>query len=124
MPIPAARTLAIGGGLGALSYYYLSQNNKIASVNTETRIPASVTSNKKQNYTLLEPQEIDNRLLSGQFSNKLPFNHIKATYTNQLPSNDPVEDNFSINTFQNGLIAGVYDGKRHCAFFLHASLIS
>lgn len=108
LPIRTLTTIAGLGLTGAGGYYYGSNIKKQQPV-LETPIP--VTTEKKQNYSLLDPKEIDDRLRSGQFSNKLNLDYIKATYTNQLPSNDPVEDNFSINTFQNGLIAGVYDGN-------------
>ncbi|KAI8979803.1 phosphatase 2C-like domain-containing protein [Mycotypha africana] len=66
-------------------------------------------------FTLLTQTDIDTRLRSGQSISKLDHAQhqvkgVKAIYSNQLPSNDPVEDNYSIHTFQNGLIAGVYDG--------------
>lgn len=126
---PLVRTIAAVTGLaatGAGSYYYVNKTRQEAS---NTNVPAATsTPTKPQNYvpryydsrpfTLLTSSEIDTRLRSGQLAVKTHINNVKAIYTNQLPSNNPVEDNFSIDTFQNGLIAGVYDGKIHIYIYI------
>ncbi|KAI9318595.1 phosphatase 2C-like domain-containing protein [Dichotomocladium elegans] len=63
-------------------------------------------------FRMLTKEEIDRRLRSGQFvtqSNQFPW--VKAIYTNRMPSNNPTEDNFSVNTIQDDKVfVGVYDG--------------
>lgn len=112
MPIPLRVALTTAAGLGAAGsggYYFLTKTNK------QTSEPIQTKSEPKhydwRPFQLLSREEIDSRIRSGQFVSKLEIDRVKAVYTNQLPSNDPVEDNYSINTFQQGLIAGVYDGK-------------
>jgi muramidase (phage lysozyme) len=120
MPVPV-RTLAAVTGLaatGAGGYYFANKTRQEAS---KAIVPVAATPETKQPYvpkyydsrafTLLTSSDIDARLRSGQLAIKTNTKNIKAIYTNQLPSNNPVEDNFSIDTFQNGLIAGVYDGN-------------
>jgi hypothetical protein len=115
MTIPV-RTLATVAGLSLSAgsgYYFINKNNKAAAVVTESVTP-SVKKPKfydSRPFTLLTATDIDERLRSGQFANKIQTQNVKAIYSNQLPSNNPVEDNYSIHTFSNGLIAGVYDGK-------------
>lgn len=107
LPVRTLTTIAGLGLTGAGGYFYAKSLPTV-----DKPIPTlDKKRDLKQNFQMLESKEIDDRLRSGQFSNKLNFDNIKSTYTNQLPSNNPVEDNFSINTFQNGLIAGVYDGE-------------
>lgn len=114
MAIPVRTLTAIAGlGLtGAGGYYFI--NNKPPQVVVKETV-VQIKEPKyydSRPYTLLTDTDINNRLRSGQFANKIQTNSVKATYTNRLPSNNPVEDNYSIHTFQNGLIAGVYDGKK------------
>jgi hypothetical protein len=116
MPIPI-RTLTTVAGLsltGAGGYYYMNTNKSKQLV--KEAVPVTPVRKEPKYYdsrpfTLLTSNDIDERLRSGQFANKVTTNNVKAIYTNQLPSNNPVEDNYSIHTFQNGLIAGVYDGN-------------
>lgn len=116
MAIPVRTLTAVAGlGLTGAGGYYFAKNNK------HTVMEATIPTTKEEQpyvprfydsrpFTLLSSSDIDERLRSGQFATKVKTKNIKAIYTNQLPSNNPVEDNYSINTFQNGLIAGVYDG--------------
>lgn len=67
-------------------------------------------------YKLLTPSEIDERLTSGQCVNRTNLARVQRVFTNRLPSNEPVEDNYSVNTFEDKLIAGVYDGNRISIF--------
>jgi hypothetical protein len=118
MPIPVRTLTAIAGlGLtGAGGYYYYNQQEHPAPVPEK---PAYVPKHHDPRpFTLLDHSEIDNRLRSGQSANKVNVNNVKATYTNQIASNNPIEDNYSINTFDSGLIAGVYDGKKIVALTL------
>lgn len=118
MAIPVRTLTAVAGlGLTGAGGYYLASSKQAvqakeagAAVNAKEQpyVPRFYDSRP---FTLLSSSDIDERLRSGQFATKVKTNNIKAIYTNQLPSNDPVEDNYSINTFQNGLIAGVYDGE-------------
>lgn len=128
MAIPV-RTLATVAGLsltGASGYYFVNKENKAKQLLKETPVAPVLKEPKyydSRPFTLLTSNDIDERLRSGQFANKITTNNVKAIYTNQLPSNNPVEDNFSIHTFQNGLIAGVYDGNysplaRSCLFII------
>lgn len=120
MAIPVRTLTAVAGlGLTGAGGYYLASSKQA----TPAKEAVAVANAKEQPYvprfydsrpfTLLSSSDIDERLRSGQFATKVKTNHIKAIYTNQLPSNNPVEDNYSINTFQNGLIAGVYDGESY-----------
>lgn len=114
MSIPVRTLTAIAGlGLtGAGGYYFI--NNKPPQVIKETVVQFKEPKYyDSRPYTLLTDTDITNRLRSGQFANKIQTNNVKAIYTNQLASNNPVEDNYSVHTFQNGLIAGVYDGKNN-----------
>lgn len=113
----SARTLTAIAGLGLTGAggYYFIKPTKIINTVEPVKIPKYHDSRP---FTLLARTEIDERLRSGQFANKIKTNQVKAIYTNQLASNNPVEDNYSIHTFQNGLIAGVYDGNAILFFFL------
>lgn len=101
--ISTATALA-GAGLG---YAYYSQQK------TETPKPKEFPKHFDPHpFQHLSQQEIDARLRSGQIINKSNAKWVKAIYTNRMASNDPVEDNYSVNTFQGSkLLAGVYDGK-------------
>ncbi|KAI8072174.1 phosphatase 2C-like domain-containing protein [Gilbertella persicaria] len=126
MSIPV-RTITTIAGLsltGAGGYYYAVNKklpNEAVTISTQPSTPKHYD---HRPFTLLSSQDIDQRLYSGQFVTKPQTNKIKAIYTNQLPSNDPVEDNYSINTFQQGLIAGVYDGHigPHCSRLIKKQL--
>ncbi|KAI7907066.1 phosphatase 2C-like domain-containing protein [Cokeromyces recurvatus] len=115
MPVPI-RTLTAAAGLGLTGvggYYYIHTKQAIKEAATPITVKESFVPKHYDSrpFTLLTSQEIDERLRAGQFITKTKnINNVKAVYTNQLPSNNPVEDNYSIHTFQNGLIAGVYDG--------------
>lgn len=116
MPIPV-RTLTTIAGIGLTGaggyYYYINNNNQPTVVPTPEK-PAYIPKYyDPRPFTLLDSSEIDARLRSGQSANEINAKNIKSTYTNQLASNNPIEDNYSINTFQGGLIAGVYDGKNN-----------
>lgn len=116
MAIPIRTLTAVAGlGLtGAGGYYYMNngkQSQVKEPVTTANKVPAAPKYYDSRPFTLLTSSDIDEKLRSGQFANKITSQNIKAIYTNQLPSNNPVEDNFSIHTFQNGVIAGVYDGR-------------
>lgn len=115
MPVPI-RTLATVAGLGVSAgsaYYFIDKSNKATPIVTESVSPPTKEPKfyDSRPFTLLTDTDINERLRSGQFANKISTSHVKAIYSNQLASNNPVEDNYSIHTFQNGLIAGVYDGK-------------
>lgn len=123
MAIPV-RTLTTIAGLsltGASGYYFIhkEQKAKEAAKSTTNLVPAAPKYYDSRPFTLLTSSDIDEKLRSGQFANKLTAPNIKAIYTNQLPSNNPVEDNYSIHTFQNGVIAGVYDGM--CVYLIKKS---
>lgn len=115
MSVPVRTLTAIAGlGLTGAGGYYFINNDKLPP----QAIKEPVVKIKEPKYydsrpfTLLTDTDITNRLRSGQFANKIQTDNVKAIYTNQLASNNPVEDNYSVHTFQNGLIAGVYDGKK------------
>lgn len=101
--ITTATALAGAG----LSYAYYSQQK------TESPKPKEFPKHFDPHpFQHLSQQEIDARLRSGQIINKSNAKWVKAIYTNRMASNDPVEDNYSVNTFQGSkLLAGVYDGK-------------
>ncbi|CEP10288.1 hypothetical protein [Parasitella parasitica] len=130
MSIPVRTLTAVAGiGLtGAGGYYFFNNNNEAAkstAITTAAKGQPYVSKHyDSRPFTLLSSDDIDGRLRSGQFVTKVKANNVKAVYTNQLPSNDPVEDNYSIHTFQNGLIAGVYDGHigPHCSRLIKKQL--
>lgn len=108
MAIPVRTLTALAGlGLtGAGGYYFIKPTTIVKPIE-----PIQPKYHDSRPFTLLASSDIDERLRSGQFANKIKANNIKAIYSNQLASNNPVEDNYSVHTFQDGLIAGVYDGK-------------
>ncbi|CAO3687001.1 hypothetical protein G6F70_007609 [Rhizopus microsporus] len=125
MPIPLRVALTAAAGLGAAGsggYYFFTKANKQPSEPIQTK--AEPKHYDWRPFQLLSREEIDSRIRSGQFVSKLEIDRVKAVYTNQLPSNDPVEDNYSINTFQQGLIVGVYDGHigPHCSRLIKKQL--
>ncbi|KAI9259351.1 phosphatase 2C-like domain-containing protein [Sporodiniella umbellata] len=106
MSVPLRTALSAAAGVGAFSglgSYYMF-NKKEQPIIQETEHHDS------RPFQLLSGEEIDQRLREAQHVTQPQVKGIRAVYTNQLPSNNPVEDNFSVNTFQHGLIAGVYDG--------------
>ncbi|KAI9257766.1 phosphatase 2C-like domain-containing protein [Helicostylum pulchrum] len=127
MSVPVRTLTAIAGlGLTGAGGYYFINNDKLPP----QAIKEPVVKIKEPKYydsrpfTLLTDTDITNRLRSGQFANKIQTDNVKAIYTNQLASNNPVEDNYSVHTFQNGLIAGVYDGHigPHCSRLIKKQL--
>ncbi|KAI9471892.1 MAG: phosphatase 2C-like domain-containing protein [Benjaminiella poitrasii] len=129
MPVPIRTLTAVAGlGLtGAGGYYFIHSKQAIkeATVPITVKEPYVSKHYDSRPFTLMSSNEIDQRLRAGQFVTKTnKINNVKAVYTNQLPSNNPVEDNYSINTFQNGLIAGVYDGHigPHCSRMIKKQL--
>lgn len=112
MPIPVRTLTAVAslGLTGAGGYYYYINSNEPTPAPVPEK-PAYVPKYyDSRPFTLLDSSQIDARLRSGQSANVFNVGNVKATYTNQIASNNPIEDNYSVNTFQNGLIAGVYDG--------------
>ncbi|KAG1435544.1 hypothetical protein G6F56_013933 [Rhizopus delemar] len=110
--MPPLRVALTATGLGIVGsaggyYYYNSLEKQPQQITKKTFIPKH---HDQRPFKLLSQQDIDTRLRAGQFVNTPQVNQVKAVYTNQLASNSPVEDTFSIHTFQQGLIAGVYDG--------------
>ncbi|RCH85811.1 hypothetical protein CU098_006483 [Rhizopus stolonifer] len=108
MSVPLRTAFAAAAGVGAFgslgSYYYLKPTEK------EVIKESKPKKEDQRPFELLSKEEIDTRLRSGQLATKIQIDQVKAVYTNQLASNNPVEDNYSIHTFRQGLIAGVYDG--------------
>lgn len=127
IPVRTLTTIAGLGLTGAGGYYFINNNKEHTvkeAVKPTNLVPAAPKYYDSRPFTLLTSSDIDEKLRSGQFANKLTAPNIKAIYTNQLPSNNPVEDNFSIHTFQNGVIAGVYDGHigPHCSRLIKKQL--
>ncbi|KAI9243405.1 phosphatase 2C-like domain-containing protein [Phascolomyces articulosus] len=110
IPIKPISTAIAGIGLsGGIGYLYLNKKQTPGAV--PSAVPSKPQSHDPRPFTLLTPEEIDNRLRSGQIVNKTSIQRVRAIYTNRMASNKPVEDNYSINTIDNNkLIAGVYDG--------------
>ncbi|KAI7855786.1 phosphatase 2C-like domain-containing protein [Circinella umbellata] len=117
VPLKTISTAIAGVGFsGGLGYYYL--NNKRTQEPTKAfNTTATNQQNRKSQvydprpFKQLTAEEIDNRLRAGQIVNKSSIQRVKAVYTTRMASNNPVEDNYSINTIDgNKLIAGVYDG--------------
>ncbi|CDS03510.1 hypothetical protein LRAMOSA00912 [Lichtheimia ramosa] len=100
--ISTATALASAG----LGYAYYSQQK------SETPKPKEFPKHFDPHpFQHLSQQEIDTRLRGGQIVNRSNAKWVKAIYTNRMASNNPVEDNYSVNTFQGSkLLAGVYDG--------------
>ncbi|EIE79392.1 hypothetical protein RO3G_04097 [Rhizopus delemar RA 99-880] len=128
MPGSLRTTLITVAGLSGIGsaggYYYfktIDKESQLVAPVKEAYVPKHYD---RRPFQLLSKEEIDKRLRSGQFANQIQVNYVKAVYTNQLPSNNPVEDTFSINTFQQGLIAGVYDGHigPHCSKLIRQQL--
>lgn len=117
MPGSLRTTLITVAGLSGIGsaggYYYFKTTDKESQLVVPVKEAYVPKHYDRRPFQLLSKEEIDKRLRSGQFANQIQVNYVKAVYTNQLPSNNPVEDTFSINTFQQGLIAGVYDGKQN-----------
>lgn len=107
--LSAVAGMGLTGGLGYL-YYNKEQATK-SPPPSQVKSAASSQPYDRLPYTLLTPDEIDNRLRAGQIVNKSPLARVRAIYTVRMASNKPVEDNYSVNTIDgNKLIAGVYDG--------------
>lgn len=119
MAIPVRTLTALAGlGLTGAGGYYFIKPSLIQPHPTLKEVQSTGPKYyDSRPFTLLPSSDIDARLRSGQFANKITTDNVKAIYSNQLPSNNPVEDNYSVHTFQNGVIAGVYDGK-YFLFFL------
>ena len=118
VPIKTISTAIAGVGLsGGLGYLYL--NSKRTQEQTKSfNTGATIQRNQKPQFydprpfKQLTSEEIDSRLRAGQIVNKSSIQRVKAIYTTRMASNNPVEDNYSINTIDgNKLIAGVYDGR-------------
>ncbi|KAI8366272.1 phosphatase 2C-like domain-containing protein [Choanephora cucurbitarum] len=126
IPVRTITTLAGLSLTGAGGYYYATTKKLTTDSNGSVDIKQEQQPKHYDHrpFTLLSNQDIDERLRSGQLVTKSPTKYVKAIYTNQLPSNNPVEDNYSINTFQDGLIAGVYDGHigPHCSRLIKKQL--
>ncbi|KAI8379778.1 phosphatase 2C-like domain-containing protein [Radiomyces spectabilis] len=98
---------AAGLGLSGASYFYYRKQAQPESKEKEIQ---ELEYRDSRPFTLLDPTEIDTRLRSGQIATTVQQKYIKAIYTNRLPSNNPTEDNYSVNTLAGKLFAGVYDG--------------
>ncbi|KAG1402256.1 hypothetical protein G6F58_010590 [Rhizopus delemar] len=128
MPGSLRTTLITVAGLSGIGsaggYYYFKTTDKESQLVVPVKEAYVPKHYDRRPFQLLSKEEIDKRLRSGQFANQIQVNYVKAVYTNQLPSNNPVEDTFSINTFQQGLIAGVYDGHigPHCSKLIRQQL--
>ncbi|KAF7731732.1 [Pyruvate dehydrogenase [acetyl-transferring]]-phosphatase 1, mitochondrial [Apophysomyces ossiformis] len=123
MPIPirTISTAAAGLGISSVGYYYYQQ--KVEKVPT-IPLPEPPKFHDSRPFKLLTPTEINNRLREGQRANRVNNQYIKAVYTSQVASNQPVEDTYSVNTFAGKLIAGVYDGHigPHCSRMIKTQL--
>jgi hypothetical protein len=109
----SVRTLAAVAGLGLTGYggyRYAHLNKAEAPIVSTEKEPKHYDSRP---FQLLTKEDIDQRLRANQFVNKSTVKNVKSIHVNQVASNNPVEDNYSVNTFQDGLIAGVYDGKKN-----------
>jgi pyruvate dehydrogenase phosphatase len=118
MAVPVRTLVAVTGiaATGVGGFYYANKARQeafvpVVTTKPETKQPYTPKYYDHIPFTLLTASDVDARLRSGQMAIKANVKHVKAVYNNRLPSNNPVEDNFSVGTFQNGLIAGVYDGK-------------
>ncbi|ORY96661.1 phosphatase 2C-like domain-containing protein [Syncephalastrum racemosum] len=118
-------------GLGGAGYYFSKKNPSSSTTSSSSATPTSPAPPAKQDiydsrpFTLLTPDEIDSRLRSGQFASRTPtVNRVSAIYTTRMASNNPVEDNYSVDLIQDKLIAGVYDGHigRHCSELIKKQL--
>ncbi|KAI8881401.1 protein serine/threonine phosphatase 2C [Backusella circina FSU 941] len=124
----SVRTLAAVAGLGLTGYGGYRYAN--LSSNNKTGEPTTVITEKplkhydSRPFQLLSKEDIDQRLRANQFINRSSIKNVKSIHVNQVASNNPVEDNYSVNTFQNGLIAGVYDGHigPHCSRMIKTQL--
>ena len=118
VPIKTISTAIAGVGLsGGLGYLYL-YNKRTQEQSKSLNTSATLQQNQKPQFydprpfKQLTSEEIDSRLRAGQFVNKSPIQRVKAIYTTRMASNNPVEDNYSINTIDGDkLMAGVYDGR-------------
>ncbi|KAL0086901.1 PDH phosphatase [Phycomyces blakesleeanus] len=122
MPIPlrAAVTTATTLGLSGVGYIVYKQQQdlfeqKQQELLKKEQVQAPVidhyANRDTRPYTLLSPETINERLRADQFVTRTPLDRVKAVYTSQVASNNPVEDNYSVNLVgTQGLIAGVYDG--------------
>ncbi|KAI9029917.1 phosphatase 2C-like domain-containing protein [Phycomyces nitens] len=119
MPIPirAAVTTITGIGLSGVGYIvYRQQQDAFEQkqqqmLKSQQAIPAQPQYRDNRPFTLLSPEAIDQRLRADQSVTRTPLDRVKAVYTSQVASNNPVEDNYSVNLVgSQGLIAGVYDG--------------
>lgn len=103
-------------GLGGAGYYFSKKDPSSISPPSSRASTSPVPAAKQDTYdprpfTLLTPDEIDSRLRGGQFASRTPtVNRVSAIYTTRMASNNPVEDNYSVDLIQDKLIAGVYDG--------------
>ncbi|KAG0174306.1 [Pyruvate dehydrogenase [acetyl-transferring]]-phosphatase 1, mitochondrial [Apophysomyces sp. BC1034] len=121
VPIRTISTAAAGLGLSGAGYYYYKKKVEHVPI---VPLPEPPQFHDSRPFQLLTPTDINNRLRSGQSANSLSNKYVKAIYTSQVPSNNPVEDNYSVNTFAGTVIAGVYDGHvgPHCSRMIKTQL--
>ncbi|KAI9270893.1 phosphatase 2C-like domain-containing protein [Sporodiniella umbellata] len=93
----------VGVTSSASAYYYYSKQPSVPK-------QSIVRHADSRPFRLLSEEMIAAKLRSGQFVTKVSSGDVQAVYTNQLASNAPVEDTFSLHALGTGLIAGVYDG--------------
>ncbi|KAI8332260.1 phosphatase 2C-like domain-containing protein [Chlamydoabsidia padenii] len=113
MPIPIRiiSTAAAGVGLSGFGYYYYKNQQIPTTLEDKTEKHPPQQFHDSLPFKWLSPEEINTRLRSKQLANKVTLNRVRAVYTSQLPSNNPVEDHFSTYLIgSSGLFAGVYDG--------------
>ncbi|KAI8089730.1 phosphatase 2C-like domain-containing protein [Halteromyces radiatus] len=110
VPIRTISTVAVSLGLSGATYY-IYQNQPRKQNDTFDNNIQEQPYNDSRPFKWLTPEEINTRLRAKQFANKVNLNHVRAVYTSQLASNNPVEDHYSTYLIgNNGLYAGVYDG--------------
>lgn len=127
MPIPfrTISTTAAGIGLSGVGYYVYRNQAPAGKPTDPTNEHGPQQFNDSRPFKWLSPEEINTRLRSKQLANKVNLNRVRAVYTSQLPSNNPVEDHFSTYLVgNNGLFAGVYDGKTNSKSMLRVADIS
>ncbi|CAO3583765.1 unnamed protein product [Absidia cylindrospora] len=119
MPIPirTLSTAAAGIGLSGAGYYMFKNKQQTGTQqdlktdgNTDQQHPPQQFYDSRP-FKWLSPEDINTRLRAGQLANKVNLDRVRAVYTSQVASNNPVEDHYSTYLIgSKGLFAGVYDG--------------